>query len=182
MPSIKKHISKGLIAVIAAVGGGCLEATTDLIKQNFGHALAEVRNVYEDHFSPLPTDASLGINLRVFIPKAQGTDVSEESVSATIPGTLCLQPGGHRIVRAFDEEPNGHQTNAMMNITCRASGRVSVALSPQSGQTVQIYDGRFKDGDKVAFPGVPHSYYAGLLTMYRLDAVQPEGEWEDINQ
>lgn len=37
MPSLKKYFSKGLIAVIAAVGGACLEATTDIIKKNFVH-------------------------------------------------------------------------------------------------------------------------------------------------
>jgi hypothetical protein len=47
---------------------------------------------------------------------------------------------------------------------------------------VQVYEGRFKDGDKVAFPGVPGSYYAGILTMHRLDAVEPKGPWVPVNK
>lgn len=113
---------------------------------------------------------------------AKAGEVSAEVVSATIPGSLCLEPNGHSIVRAFDDSANGHQSNLIMHISCRPSGRVSVTFAPQSGQAVQVYEGRFKDGDKVAFPGVPGSYYAGILTMHRLDAVEPKGPWVPVNK
>lgn len=177
----KKSISKGLIAVIVAAGGACLEASTDLIKNNFEPALMATRNFFEDQFFPIPDGALFGLNLTFYIPFAKAGDTSAEGVSATIPGSLCLKPNGHSIVRAFDESSYGHQTNAVIHLTCRPSGRISVSLVPQSGHRVKIYEGRFNDGDKVAFSGVPGSYYAGILTMYRLDAREPKGPWISIN-
>lgn len=179
--SLKKTISKGFIAIIVAVGGACLEASTDLIKNNFEPALVATRNFFEDQFSPLPDDALLGLNLTFYIPSAKAGETSAEGVSATISGSLCLKPNGHSIVRAFDESSHGHQTNAVIHLTCRPSGRISVSLAPQSGDSVKVYEGRFNDGDKVAFPGVPGSYYAGILTMHRLDAREPKGPWIPVN-
>ncbi len=177
----KKTISKGLIAIIVAAGGACLEASTDLIKNNFEPALMATRNFFEDQFFPIPDGALLGLNLTFYIPFAKAGDTSAEGVSATIPGSLCLKPNGYSIVRAFDESSYGHQTNVVIHLTCRPSGRISVSLVPQSGHSVKIYEGRFNDGDKVAFSGVPGSYYAGILTMYRLDAREPKGPWISIN-
>ncbi|ELR0533333.1 hypothetical protein R3I79_003446 [Escherichia coli] len=177
----KKTISKGLIAIIVAAGGACLEASTDLIKNNFEPALMATRNFFEDQFFPIPDGALLGLNLTFYIPFAKAGDTSAEGVSATIPGSLCLKPNGHSIVRAFDESSYGRQNNAVIHLTCRPSGRISVSLVPQSGHSVKIYEGRFNDGDKVAFSGVPGSYYAGILTMYRLDAREPKGPWISIN-
>jgi len=182
MLSLKKNLSKGLIALIATVGGACLEATTDIIKKNFEPALVSARNAFEDRFSPLPTDALIGLSLMFYTPSALGDETRAEGISATIPSASCHKPDGHDIVRVFDESPNSHQTNAVMIIHCRPSGRVSVALAPQSGETVRVYEGRFKDGDKVGFPGVPGSYYAGVLTMHRLDAIEPKGPWVPVNK
>lgn len=164
-----------------AAGGACLEASTDLIKNNFEPALMATRNFFEDQFSPIPDGALLGLNLTFYIPFTKAGDTSAEGVSATIPGSLCLKPNGHSIVRAFDESSYGHQTNAVIHLTCRPSGRISVSLVPQSGHSVKVYEGRFNDGDKVAFSGVPGSYYAGILTMYRLDAREPKGPWIPVN-
>ncbi|MCP1507234.1 hypothetical protein J2Y83_003208 [Pseudomonas marginalis] len=182
MPSLKKYFSKGLIAVIAAVGGACLEATTDIIKKNFEPALVSARNSLEDRFSPLPENALIGLSLDFYMPSALGNETKAEGVSASIPGKSCRKPDGHDIVRVFDESANGHRTNAVMIIHCSPSGRVSVSLAPQSGQIVSIYEGRFRDGEKLGFPGVPGSYYAGVLTMHRLDAVEPKGPWMSVNK
>lgn len=182
MISFKKNLSKGLIAAIAGVGGACLEATTDIIKKYFEPALISARNTFEYRISPLPADALIGLSLMFYMPSAFGDETRAEGVSATIPGASCRKPDGHDIVRVFDESPNGHHTNAVMIIHCRPSGRVSVSLAPQSGETVQIYEGRFKDGEKAGFPGVPGSYYAGVLTMHRLDAVEPSGPWVPVNE
>lgn len=181
MPSLKKHLPSGLLALSAAIGGALLEASTDLIKKNFESALIGTRNTLEDWASPLPREAVIGLNLMFYMPSASGDESWAEGVSATIPSGSCRKPGGHDIVRAFDESPNGHRTNTIMIIHCRPSGRVSVSLAPQSGNVRQIYDGRFKDGDKVGFAGVSGSYDAGVLTMYRLDAVKPTGPWEPLN-
>lgn len=181
MPTFKKYLSSGLLAAVAAIGGALLEASTDLIKKNFEPALASSRNMLEDWFSPLPRDALIGITLQTYMPSPAENDFRSEEVSASIPAKSCRKPGGHSIVRVFDEAPNKHHTNAVMMIHCRPSGRVSIALAPQSGETVQIYEGRFQDGDKVGFPGVPGSYYAGVLTMHRLDEIQPTGPWEPVN-
>ena len=180
MPSLTKKLSKGFIVLIAAIGGACLEATTDIIKKNFEPALISARNTFEDWTSPLPSDALIGINLQMYVPSPSGDEPWVEAVSATIPAKSCRKPDGHDIIRAFDESPNGHRTNAVMMIHCRPSGRVSVDLAPQSGEIVQVYEGRFKDGEKAGFPGVPGSYSAGVLTMYRLDAIRPTGAWRGL--
>jgi len=180
--NIKRNALKVLTVTVAAVSGACLEATTDVIKKNFEPALIGARNAFEDWAYPLPSNAMIGINLQSFMPSAKSDEPWAEAVSATISGKSCLEPDGHEIVRAFDEAPNGHRTNAIMMIRCRPSGRVSVSLTPQSGSTILIYDGRFKDGEKAAFPGIPGSYYAGILTMYRLDSVIPKGSWEPVNK
>ena len=181
MPSFKKYLSSGLLAAVAAIGGALLEASTDLLKRNFEPALVSTRNTLEDWTFPLPSEVVIGLNLMFYMPSASGDESWAEGVSATIPSRSCRKPGGHDIVRAFDESPNGHRTNTIMIIHCRPSGRVSVSLAPQSGDVRQIYDGRFKDGDKVGFAGVSGSYDAGVLTMHRLDAVKPTGPWEPLN-
>jgi hypothetical protein len=182
MTVFKTHLSKGLIAILAAVGGAGLEATTDLVKKNFEPALVSARNAVEDWLAPLPPEALIGINLMFYTPATSVDQPWAEAVSATIPANSCREPDGHDIVRVFDESPNGHRTNAVMMIHCRPSGRVSIGLAPQSGQIVNIYDGRFKDGEKKGFPGVPGSYHAGVLTMYRLDAVKPSGPLVPVNK
>lgn len=68
----KKTISKGLIAIIVAAGGACLEASTDLIKNNFEPALMATRNFFEDQFFPIPDGALLGLNLTFYIPVNDG--------------------------------------------------------------------------------------------------------------
>lgn len=180
--SLKKTLTRGLITIFIAVGGACLEASTDMIKKNFQPALISARNYFEDKLSPIPENALIGLNMTFYIPSAKAGETSAEAVSATIPGLLCLGPNGHSIVRPFDESADRHQTNVMMRITCRPSGRISISLSPQSGQDVQLYEGKFNDGDKVSFPGVPGSYSAGILTMYRLDAIEPKGPWVPANK
>lgn len=179
--NIKRNLLRVLAVIVAAVSGACLEATTDVIKKNFEPALISARNAFEDWAYPLPSNAIIGLTLQSFLPSAKSDEPWAEAVSATISGKSCLEPDGHEIVRAFDEAPNGHRTNAIMMIRCRPSGRVSVSLTPQSGSTVLIYDGRFKDGEKATFPGIPGSYYAGILTMYRLDSVVPNGSWEEMS-
>lgn len=182
MSVLKTHFSKGLIAIIAAVCGGAVEATTDLIKKNFEPALVNARNTVEDWLAPLPSGALIGINLMFYMPATSADQPWAEGVSASIPAKSCREPGGHDIVRVFNESPNAHRTNAVMMIHCRPSGRVSVDLAPQSGDIVQLYNGRFKDGEKKGFPGVPGSYYAGVLTMHRLDAVEPSGPRVPVNE
>lgn len=181
MTSLKKHLSSGLLVLSAAVGGALLEASTDLIKKNFESVLINTRNTLEDWTSPLPRETVIGLNLMFYMPPASGDESWAEGVSATIPSGSCRKPSGHDIVRAFDESPNGHRTNTIMIIHCRPSGRVSVSLAPQSGDVRQIYDGRFNDGEKIGFAGVAGSYAAGVLTMHRLDAVEPSGRWEPVN-
>lgn len=180
MTSLKKYFSIGLLAGSAAAGGALLEASTDLIKKNFKPTLISARNTLEDWVSPLPREAVIGLSLMFYMPSASSGESWAEGMSATIPSESCRNTGGHDIVRAVDESPNGHRTNAIMVIHCRPSGRVSISLAPQSGEAKTIYDGRFQDGEKVGFAGVAGSYAAGVLTMHRLDAVEPSGPWEPI--
>lgn len=181
---LKKWIAKGFIAIILAVGGACLEASSDLIKNNFEPVLVSARNFLEDRLSPIPSSALIGINLTFYLSSADAGEAYAEGVSATIPGSLCLASNGHNIVRPFEESANGYRnkTNVIMHIACRPSGRISITLSPQNGQGVKVYEGRLSDGDKVAFSGVPGSYNAGIVTIYRLDAIEPQGPWVPANK
>lgn len=179
---LKKWIAKGFIAIILAVGGACLEASSDIIKNNFEPVLVSARNLLEDRLSPIPSSALIGINLTFYLSSADAGEAYAEGVSATIPGSLCLASNGHNIVRPFEESANGYKTNVIMHIACRPSGRISITLSPQNGQGVKVYEGRLSDGDKVAFSGVPGSYNAGIVTIYRLDAIEPQGPWVPANK
>lgn len=179
---LKKWIAKGFIAIILAVGGACLEASSDLIKNNFEPVLVSARNFLEDRLSPIPSSALIGINLTFYLSSAGAGEAYAEGVSATIPGSLCLASNEHNIVRPFEESANGSKTNVIMHIACRPSGRISITLSPQNGQGVKVYEGRLSDGDKVAFSGVPGSYNAGIVTIYRLDAIEPQGPWVPANK
>lgn len=179
---LKKWIAKGFIAIILAVGGACLEASSDIIKNNFEPVLVSARNFLEDRLSPIPSSALIGINLTFYLSSADAGEAYAEGVSATIPGSLCLASNGHNIVRPFEESANGYKTNVIMHIACRPSGRISITLSPQNGQGVKVYEGRLSDGDKVAFSGVPGSYNAGIVTIYRLDAIEPQGPWVPANK
>lgn len=179
---LKKWIAKGFIAIILAVGGACLEASSDIIKNNFEPVLVSARNFLEDRLSPIPSSALIGINLTFYLSSADAGEAYAEGVSATIPGSLCLASNGHNIVRPFEESANGYKTNLIMHIACRPSGRISITLSPQNGQGVKVYEGRLSDGDKVAFSGVPGSYNAGIVTIYRLDAIEPQGAWVPANK
>ena len=179
---LKKWIAKGFIAIILAVGGACLEASSNIIKNNFEPVLVSARNFLEDRLSPIPSSALIGINLTFYLSSADAGEAYAEGVSATIPGSLCLASNGHNIVRPFEESANGYKTNVIMHIACRPSGRISITLSPQNGQAVKVYEGRLSDGDKVAFSGVPGSYNAGIVTIYRLDAIEPQGPWVPANK
>lgn len=179
---LKKWIAKGFIAIILAVGGACLEASSDIIKNNFEPVLVSARNFLEDRLSPIPSSALIGINLTFYLSSADAGEAYAEGVSATIPGSLCLASNGHNIVRPFEESANGYKTNVIMHIACRPSGRISITLSPQNGQGVKVYEGILSDGDKVAFSGVPGSYNAGIVTIYRLDAIEPQGPWVPANK
>ncbi|WP_128599098.1 hypothetical protein [Pantoea rodasii] len=179
---LKKWIAKGFIAIILAVGGACLEASSDIIKNNFEPVLVSARNFLEDRLSPIPSSALIGINLTFYLSSADAGEAYAEGVSATIPGSLCLASNGHNIVRPFEESANGYKTNVIMHIACRPSGRISITLSPQNGQGFKVYEGRLSDGDKVAFSGVPGSYNAGIVTIYRLDAIEPQGPWVPANK
>lgn len=180
--AFNKWIAKSFIAIILAVGGASLEASSDLIKNNFEPALVSARNFLEDRLFPIPRSALVGINLTFYLPSADAGKASAEGVSATIPGSLCLASNGHNIVRPFEESANRYKTNVIMHIACRPSGRISITLSPQNGQDVKVYEGRLSDGDKVAFAGVPGSYNAGIVTIYRLDAIEPKGPWVPVNK
>jgi len=179
---LKKWIAKGFIAIILALGGACLEASSDLIKNNFEPVLVSARNFLEDRLSPIPSSALIGINLTFYLSSAYAGEAYAEGVSATIPGSLCLASNGHNIVRPFEESANGYKTNVIMHIACRPSGRISITLSPQNGQGVKVYEGRLSDGVKVAFSGVPGSYNAGIVTIYRLDAIEPQGPRVPVNK
>ena len=180
--AFKKWIAKGFIAIILAVGGASLEASSDLIKNNFEPALVSARNFLEDQLFPIPRSALIGINLTFYLPSSDAGEASEEGVSATIPGSLCLASNGHNIVRPFEESANRYKTNVIMHIDCRPSGRISITLSPQNGEDVKVYEGRLSDGGKVAFAGVPGSYNAGIVTIHRLDAIEPKDPWVPVNK
>lgn len=167
--------------MMIAIGGGLMEASTDLIKNNFEPTLVSARNFFEDKLSPIPDSAIIGLNLTFHMPSTTIGEILSDGFSATIPSSRCISPNGYNIVHAFNGAYNEYKNSMIIHITCRPSGRISISLSPQSGQEVKVYEGRFSDGDKVPFPGIQGSYHAGILSMYRLDAVEAEGEWKPLN-
>jgi hypothetical protein len=154
------------------------DTLTSLITPNLSYGFAWI----QDHLFPMPDDKLIGAELRFYIPNNVNKGRSFEAVSVTFWPERCKRPEGASIVRTFDDGERDSYTNAIVTISCRASGRTLVTLTPQSGTTVTIYDGIFRDGEKKPFAGIPGSYYAGLLTLHLLDTKMPSGPWRLVNK
>ncbi|TBU79353.1 hypothetical protein DNK06_13160 [Pseudomonas daroniae] len=178
---LQKNLSKGVIALAAAIGGACLEATTDILKKNVEPALLEAKYSLEDWWSPLAPDALLGISLNIYAPTEDGK-LRPEGASAAIPVARCRDPNWPGLVTPYSNSSLGFSTKAIISIHCRASGRISIDLLPQYGDTVRIFEGHFKDGEKVAFPGVADSYSAGVLVLHHLSNIEPVGPRVPVNK
>lgn len=170
------------LALVVATGLTLLatykEVLTDVIKPTVNSGWAWL----QDHFSPMSEDKIIAVELKFYIPSDVNKRRSFEAMSATFWPKRCKRPEGASIVRTFDSGGRDSYTNAIVRISCRASGRTLVTLTPQSGPILTVYDGIFKDGEVVSFPGVPGSYYAGLLSMYLLDTDMPAGPRVPINK
>jgi hypothetical protein len=175
-------LSRTAVAVVLSTGSVLLlvynAALTDFIKPT----LVSGWEWAQDQLSPMSEDKLIGVNLMFYIPNNVNKERSFEAVSATFWPKRCKRPEGDSIVRTFDDGERDSYTNAIISISCRASGRTRITLTPESGTTLAIYDGIVKDGEKVPFPGVPGSYYAGLLTLYLLDIKMPDGPAVPVNK
>lgn len=175
-------LKKAAMALVVASGLTLLamykEAFNSFIRPTLTSGWARV----QDHLFPMPDDKIIAVALTFDIPTSVNTKISSEGMSATFWPTQCKRPGGASIVRSFDSGERNSYTNAIVSISCSASGRTLVTLTPQSGAAMTIYEGIFKDGEKIAFPGAPGSYYAGLLTLYLLDTKEPAGPRVPVNE
>ncbi|UXZ98911.1 hypothetical protein K3169_14070 [Pseudomonas phytophila] len=181
MQILKQYLKKALLGTTCAIGGAILGSSTDLLKEQLWPWLYGVGHYAEDVLDPISEDELIGVNLVFYIPPEFRKGHSSEGLSASIPAKQCLK-GKHQVIRNFDDTSDDHQTNAIVHITCRPSGRLTVSLTPQDGKIVEIYDGIFNDGDRASFPGVQGSYHAGILTMHWLNSVKPEGPLLPVNK
>ncbi len=170
------------MAVVASTGGVLLLTYTDALASFFKPTLSSVWAWTQDQVSPMSDDKLIGVDLRFYIPPNVDKGRSFEAVSATFWPKRCKRPEGASITRTFDGGERDSYTNAIISISCRASGRTMVSLTSQNGTTLTVYDGIFKDGEKITFPGIPGSYYAGTLTLHLLDTKMPDGPRRPINK
>lgn len=170
--------NKAVFAVIAATAGALLNIYTDALKPVITSAWPWM----QDQVQPLSDDKIIGVELRFYIPTSVDKNRSFEAVSATLWPNKCKRPEGASVMNTFDSGTRDSYTNAIVNITCRASGRTRVTLTPQNGSIATLYDGVFKDGEKISFAGVPGSYYAGILTFHFLNTKMPDGPRRSVNK
>jgi hypothetical protein len=175
---LKKIVSALVLTTSGALLVTYNDALSSIVKPTFVAAWAWT----QDRLSPMESGKRIAVELRFFIPSTVDKERSFEAVSATFSAERCKRPGGASITRWFDGGARDSYTNAIVSISCRASGRTLVKLTPQSGAPVTLYDDIYKDGDKVPFPGIPGSYYAGMLTMYFFDEKMPSGPWVPVNK
>jgi hypothetical protein len=175
-------LKKIMSALVVATGGALLyeynDALSSMAKPTFSSAWAWA----QDHLSPMESGKLIAVDLKFFIPSNVDKKRSVEGISATFPAARCRRPEGASITRSFDGGSRDSYTNAIVTISCRASGRTLVKLTPQSGAPVMVYDGIYNDGDQVPFSGMPGSYYAGMLTMHFLDEKLPSGPRVPVNK
>jgi hypothetical protein len=169
-------------ALVVTTGVVLLATYNDALTSTVKPAIASAWDWLQDHLSPMESGKLIAVELRFFIPPNVDKERSFEAVSATVSAERCKHPGGKSITRSFDGGSRDSYTDAIVSISCRASGRTLVKLIPQSGAPVTVYDGFYKDGDRVPFPGIPGSYYAGMLTMYFLDEKIPSGPRVPVNK
>lgn len=176
---IRKRI---VSALVLATGGVLLLNYNDALNSIVKPAFTSMWAWTEDHLHPMESDTLIGVELRFFIPPNVDKQRSFEAVSATFPAKRCKRSGGASITRSFDGGSRDSYTHAIVSISCRASGRTLVKLTPQSGAPVTVYDGVFTDGEQVPFAGIPGSYYAGLLTMHVLNDKMLTGPRRPVNK
>ncbi len=169
-----------LVSTCTAVLVPYSDSVTSAVKELFTSVWAKGQDI----FSPMPDDKILGVSLRFYPSQKDGHNHYLEDLSVTIWQSQCKAPEGKSILRTFDDHKadTDTSTQAIVGIACRASGRVKVTLTPQSGEPQVIYDGIPDDGEQHPYPGVAGSYSAGILSLYWLDTKEPEGPWVPVNK
>ncbi|WP_175762602.1 hypothetical protein [Burkholderia anthina] len=178
----KDMSSKAVVAVVASTGGVLAATYNDALTSFIKPGLANAWAWTQDRISPMADDKLIGVSLTFFIPPNVDKGRSAESVSVTLSPEHCKRPDGVSIKKAYGDRERDSYTNAIVGISCRASGRTVVTLTPESGAAVTVYDGIPKDGEQVAFSGVTGSYYAGIASLYWLDKKMPDGPWVPVNK
>lgn len=178
----KATFSKVAIAVAASTGGVLLGTYNEALTGAIRPAAISAWEWIEDRLRPMPDGKDIGVAVQFYIPATIDKDRQFEGVSVTLPSARCKGREGASIERTFDDGLRDSYTNAIIKIACRASGRTLVTLTPESGAAQIVYDGIFKDGERVAFPGIPGSYYAGIVSLYLLDTTLPDGPWQPVNK
>ena len=179
----QKYRHQILAAIIASTCTAVLVPYSDSVTSAVKDLSASIRAKGQDIFSPMSDDKILGVSLMFYLPQQDERNHHAEGLSATIWPTQCKAPGGKSIVRTFDDHNiDSASTRTIVSINCRASGRVQVKLTPQSGTQQVLYDGIPGDAEQLTYPGIPGSYSAGILTFHWLDMKEPEGPWVPVNK
>lgn len=174
-----KRASIKMIAVSACVALGAYETGLKRVVEPW---MSEAFGWMEDRMMPMADDKDIGIDIRFWDPGAADARTTAEGLSITLGPKQCRQPDGYALTRRFAGRDVNAATHAFVHVTCRASGRVTVTLTPRSGATATIYDGRAKEWERLPFPGVKDSYSYGDVTVVLLDRRPPAGPWKPVNR
>jgi len=180
-----RHLTKLLkkvgTALIVPIGTISLLIYTDTMDSLVRQRVQASSRWFEDRLFPMPDDRLIGINLSFYLSPAISKERSSEGMSVVLSPARCKSPEGVSLTRTFDDGNRDSFTDAIVTITSRASGRVSLTLTPRSGAAQVIYDSIVKDGEQVVFPGVAESFSSGLLILHLLDTKCCDGPWRPAN-
>lgn len=168
-------------AVIGALGGAFLEATTDVLKPVLKPQIIEAYYSLEDWWSPITSALRMHLDLRFYAMSPHG-DRSYAATGLIIQPKDCLDPNWQGDVKAYFTEALGTKNQVIMEVSCRASGRLIVNLLGQSGSSVTIYNGPFRPDKRIAFAGQPGSYNAGVLQLIEVSNNMPTGPRVPVNK
>jgi hypothetical protein len=107
---------------------------------------------------------------------------SAEVMAVGLYGKDCRQPGGKTEIRTFDQGARDNYTDALVRGSCRPSGRTKVTITPRNGSPTVLYDGIFKNGEKIEFGGGPGSYEYGVLTLMHVGTRELSGPMMPVDR
>ncbi len=178
----RRWVRSACIALLSATGGAVIEAYSKFLSQSLGPLFLSLIAWTQDQIFPMPIDQQIVAQLTFYISAKVDKDRSAEVMAVGLYGKDCRQPGGKTEVRTFDQGARDSYTDALVRGSCRPSGRTKVTITPRNGSPTVLYDGIFKNGEKIEFGGVPGSYEYGVLTLMFVGTREPSGPMVPVNR
>ena len=178
----KSWVKSAGIALLSATGGAVVEAYSNFLSQNLSPLFLSLFAWTQDQIFPMPMDQQIVAQLTFYISEKVDKERSAEVMAVGLYGKDCRQPRGKTEVRTFDQGERDNYTDAIVRGSCRPSGRTKVTITPRNGSPITLYDGIFKDGEKIEFGGVPGSYEYGVLTLMHVGTKEPTEPMVPVNQ